>query len=214
MALVQLEQLREAEHRVQRRAQLMAHARQEVALRAVRCLGRLARALGLGELQMLGDVFDRADDAPRPALRVAQQRHGRLHPHRVADLVDVALVAAIKRKRAGDQLRRELAVLRHVVGMREVGRRHRQQRFGAVPHQLAEARIGLLHVAAQVGVADADRHVVEDVAKALLALAHRRFGLLALAHLLRERGCALAHRDLDAACAAGHRQQQRAEHRH
>jgi hypothetical protein len=44
MAPVDLEQLGEAEHRVERRAQLVAHAREEVALGAVRDLGRLARA--------------------------------------------------------------------------------------------------------------------------------------------------------------------------
>ena len=40
------EQLREAEHRVQGRAQFMAHARQEFALGPIGRLGHFARAFG------------------------------------------------------------------------------------------------------------------------------------------------------------------------
>ena len=52
----------------------------------------------------------------------------------------------------------------------------RRQLALAVAGQLAEARIGLDDAAGEVGVDDADRHVVEDVAEALLALAQRALG--------------------------------------
>ena len=53
---VEAQQLREAEHRVERRAQLVAHARQELGLGAARGFERLARLpLGARQLQR-GDV--------------------------------------------------------------------------------------------------------------------------------------------------------------
>ncbi len=56
LGVVELHQLGEAEHRVQRRAQLVAHARQELALRAVRAFGRfLVEAQAFG-LHVLADV--------------------------------------------------------------------------------------------------------------------------------------------------------------
>ena len=57
--VVGLEQLGEAEHRVERRAQLVAHAREELALRPVRALGLLACAQQLlGAAAALADVLD------------------------------------------------------------------------------------------------------------------------------------------------------------
>ena len=212
VALVQLQQLREAQHRVQWRAQLMAHARQEVALGVVGRLGRGARLLRFGQLHVVGDVFHRAHNAPRLALLIAQQRHRRLHPQRVAVARDVALVAAVQRNFTGHQLARQLGVLAYVVGVGEVERRHAQQLVGAVAGELAKARVGLQHIAAQVGVNHADGHVVQDVAKALLAFAQRALGLLALKHLLLQGSSALGHGRFDAPGAPGHRQQQGAQH--
>jgi hypothetical protein len=122
-------------------------------------------------------------------------------------------VPPVQRHVAADELCGEGAILLDVVGVGEVGQRHVRQLLRAVAHQFAEARIRLLHVAVEVGVADPQRHVVEDVAKALLAGAHGGLRLLALAHLLRQRRRALAHRQLDAPRPSGDRQQQRAEHR-
>ncbi len=55
---VDLHQLREAQHRVQRRAQLMAHAREELGLRAARGLGHRGVVAGLLEQAALGHVLD------------------------------------------------------------------------------------------------------------------------------------------------------------
>ncbi len=65
----------------------------------------------------------------------------------------------------------------------------------------------------QIGIDDADGRVVEDVAKALLALAQRRFGAAALGSLALQVGGARVYRRLDAARASGHCQQQRGQHR-
>ena len=79
-ACLDLQQLREAEHRVQRRAQLVAHAREELRLGLALALGEhrlLARQLGvLG----LGDVPVDADAAQRPAVIALDQRRARGEP--------------------------------------------------------------------------------------------------------------------------------------
>ena len=68
LAAVHAQQLREAEHRVQRRAQLMAHARQEFGLRGIGALGRCGGDERLLVALALGDVLDEPSaDCGRPA---------------------------------------------------------------------------------------------------------------------------------------------------
>src|SRR6185503_14686054 len=67
LALVALQQLGKAENRVERRAQLVAHRRQELALGRVRGLGGVVGATQLVlAFSKLGFVQDRGE---RPALR-------------------------------------------------------------------------------------------------------------------------------------------------
>ena len=111
-------------------------------------------------------------------LRVAQQRDRRAHPDTSPGARDVALVAPVHR----DLAARPAAPTARSSSARSSGCVQRRRASCAassslaVAGQLAEARIGLLDAAVQVGVDDADRHVVEDVAKALLARAQRRLG--------------------------------------
>ncbi len=72
---VSLQQLREPEHRAQRRAQLVAHARDEGVLRTAGFFGDGASALVAFELLDVGDVGRGADDPHRPAGGVAVE-HG------------------------------------------------------------------------------------------------------------------------------------------
>ena len=66
--LVELEQLREAEDRVHRRAQLVADAGEELALRAVRALGLLLRAAQVA--RALGDaLLELRRVAPQPVVK-------------------------------------------------------------------------------------------------------------------------------------------------
>ena len=86
---VHLEDLREADHRVQRCPQLVTHARQELALRVVGALG-----LGLRALQRFlrgdrfGDVALHDDRARRVPAGVEQHATARFHRYPMA--VDVA----------------------------------------------------------------------------------------------------------------------------
>ena len=75
LLLVALEELREAEDRVERRPELVAHRREELALGGARRLGGRARvAQLLGAVHVVGQVPDRLDDAPfgRPPVDDAQ----------------------------------------------------------------------------------------------------------------------------------------------
>ena len=137
-------------------------------------------------------------------LAIAQQRDRRAHPDDVAGAVQAALVAPVHRDLAGDQLRRQRR--RRWRGPRGASASSGLSAASSrslVAGQLAEARIGLDDAAGEVGVDDADRHVVEDVAKALLARAQRGLGDLALADLgAQGRRCARARRSR---CAASGR---------
>ena len=75
-----LQQLREAQHGVQRRAQLMAHAREELRLGAALPLGQGALAPRHLGLLGLGDVPVHADAADHLALRVEHRRRARGEP--------------------------------------------------------------------------------------------------------------------------------------
>ncbi len=162
---------------------------------------------------MFGDVFHGRHDAPRLAVLVAQQRDGGLAPHRPPRPVDIALLTAVKRELAADELDGKLSVLREVGRVDEISCGHVPQLFGTVADQFAKAWIGLLHVALQVGVADTNGHVVEDIAEPVLAGTHGGLCLLSLAHLFGERGRSLAHGELDAPRAPGHDEHKRPQHR-
>ncbi len=71
---LRLHQLGEADHRIERRPQLMAHVGEELRLGAARLLGRLARGEQLGlDLLALGDVEGDGEDGVDPALAVMQR---------------------------------------------------------------------------------------------------------------------------------------------
>ena len=208
---VQLEQLREAQHGVQRRSQLVAHARQELVLRPVRLFGQLATLLGLLQLQVLGDVFGHRQHALGPALRVAQQSPVHLHPqHRSVAVLQPGAVAQVGRRALAQSGQRPLDLVA-VVGHRDAAYALRGQRCGVAADHLLQPRVGLGDAAVQFDDGDAHRGVVEDAAKALLAVAQRRRGALALGHFAPQLSSALGHRGLDAPGAAGHRQQQRGQ---
>jgi hypothetical protein len=95
----------------------------------------------------------------------------------------------------------------------------REPRIKPAEH-FAQPRIGLADAPAGIGVGHADRHMVQDIAQALLAVAQGRGCALALGDLglqfgtsLLQLGGALQYRSLDAPGAAGDEQQQRAEQR-
>ena len=209
---VEVEQLPEAQHRVQRCAQLVAHARQELVFRPVGRFGQLSALLGLLEAQLLGDVLDHRHQALRLAVGVAQ--HPPVHAHRQHGAVAVLQpgVALHFGQLVAQQPAERQRVVGAVVGVGQVGDGAVSQGVGVVADQFAQARVGVAHPALQVGVDDADRCVVEDVAEALLAFTQRRFGALALGHFVLQVGGALGHRCFNAAGAAGHCQQQCGQH--
>ena len=95
-AAVALQQLRVAEHAVQRRAQLVAHVGQELALGARRRLGRLLGAAQLGvALAPVGDVAqERAEEDSRLRRRIGE-----------------VMVSSIGNSRPGSVQRRQLEPL-------------------------------------------------------------------------------------------------------
>ena len=107
---LELHQLAEAENGVQRRAQLVAHARQELALRAAGRFGRFARGPQRGfRLATLGDV---ANDARRPdecAVMVARRTSMDFDPARRAGLRHIARFVTTVVRRAVDERRDSLA---------------------------------------------------------------------------------------------------------
>src|SRR5262245_62084463 len=75
----QLENLREAEDRVERRSQIMAHAREEIALGAVRALGLEPRDLQrIVGLLALADVDEDRAEGIRPPLRIKEREPDRV----------------------------------------------------------------------------------------------------------------------------------------
>ena len=99
------QQLAVADDRVEGRAQLVAHVGQEVALDAVRLLGRvlgLAQGL-LGTLQ-IGDVASDADDAPEAALPVLHDAAGQAHRNATPAAPHPGHVAPLHGARGEDRL--------------------------------------------------------------------------------------------------------------
>ncbi len=201
---VQPEQLRKAEHRVQRCAQFMAHARDELALGAVGGLGLLARPLGFGQPQVFADVLDHADGAFRLAGRIAQQGHGQLHRHGRTVLRQVALLAPVDLAVATLHRRHQLGVFQPVVGVCELAHAIVPSvRPGCNP--AAGCRRGLaLRMRPFMSVLTMPTaRGVQDGLQLLLAAAQRLGGAPALADLVAQRAGARVHRAFDAPCAAG-----------
>jgi hypothetical protein len=95
LARIDPQQLRKAQHGVERGAQLVAHAREELGLGLAGALGRLCAEDGLLVAFALADVFDHGHEVPGLAVHVAHQHGIDLHPHRVAHGHDVALVHGV-----------------------------------------------------------------------------------------------------------------------
>jgi hypothetical protein len=130
-----LQQLGEAQDAVQRRAQLVAHAAQELALGDVRALGLLAGRvrLGVGLPQRLDRLPARGDVAAveHQPVAGAGRREGapeRLQPAPLPVLVAVAVLGVPRRPRAVDHHVERRPHLQVVVGVQQLER--------VAPHQL------------------------------------------------------------------------------
>ena len=101
----ELHELAEPENRVERRAQLVAHARQELALRAARRFGRLTRgAQRFFGPAPFGDVANDARRADDRAVGVARCARMHFHPTRSAGLRQIShFVAAVVRRAVGER---------------------------------------------------------------------------------------------------------------
>ena len=172
-ACLDLEQLGEAEDGVERRPQLVAHARQKLRLGLDLALGErrlLARDLGV---LALGDVPVDADAARRPAGIVEHRGRARREPAIAAvGQADAELVGHRQQRRRS--IRRPLEDERHVVGMDErhpllAARRGLAQREAAqVEHLLIPAP-----AAGGVGLPRADAGVAGDERGTLAGFAQR-----------------------------------------
>ncbi len=174
------QQLRHADHRVHRRADLVADVREEVALGAARRLGSLARRLQLlrGGL-LLGHVAGHAVDE-------ALLEDRRRVPGQPAVAAVAAAVAVLEPERAlagahalGRAVRR-----RAVVRMNEVHVRPAHQLLDRVAERLLPRRVEAAEVAVEAGDAEKiARHVEERLELVLRAIA-----LDELADLAADRG--------------------------
>ena len=218
---LQVEQLGEAQHGVQRGAQLMAHARQKLALGPVGVFGAQSALLGCFTLDLFGDVLDHRHQPVLVAAGAAQQAPVGAHLQSAAVLATQPRVLPQFRQPAaqGAHQRVFVVVLRVAALLNRLGTGHQLvdgvqvQRFSAKAQHVAQLGVGLTQLALQVGKRNADGGVVEDVAKALLALSQGGLGACTLSHLTPQLSGALGHNRLNAPGAAGHDQQQRRQHR-
>ena len=79
--------LTEAQHGIERRPEFMAHARQELGLRRIGCLGGHLPPLGFLKLVAFGQVGIGARNAQGRAVRRAQHESARQHRHEMTILV-------------------------------------------------------------------------------------------------------------------------------
>ena len=117
---VHLEELREPQHAVERRTQLVAHARQELALGLARLLGRFDGHVHLGlDLELVGDITRHHD---RPHGGAVIPHHG-LSPGVEHDPAAVGMTDAVRQVELGVGHREDLGGLQvdtgKVVGMDE-----------------------------------------------------------------------------------------------
>ena len=186
--------LGKADDGVQRRAQLVRQARQEVGFGAVGGDRVFALALCLAQAQHVGQVLQRGHGGDRVAAGVAEGAHagGDLQHPAVAGQVALApgLVAG--------QGRRSAVVLGHV-GQADVVQRALQQLGLGVAGHGTKGRVGHRDAALHVYQRDADVDAVKDGAKALLAFGQGALGLAPLVDLGAQRQGALGHPVFDPA---------------
>ena len=188
--LLALQDLRVAEHRVQRRAQLVAHLGEEIALRAVRHLGAVARddELGVGSLDpflrllegaaVLADP-DRAfgrivlvlhiADQVDPEVRAILMPHEQLHLERLA----------LRQQRCGDLAER----LVFVVAAVQHARRQADGLLAVEAEQLGELRV-VANDVPLAGEDDADWRVAHDRFHLAQGMVQRLLGLLRIGDVL------------------------------
>ena len=187
MPEIELQQLREAEDRVQRRAQLVAHARQKLRLRLAFALGQqrlLAREFGVAGL---GDVPVHADAAVHRAVDVLQRGRARGEPA-VAAVGPPDAELAGRRTRAVFEFGVGIEHQRAIVGVRE------REPFLAVQcdrprgktAQLPHLRVPQRGSAVVVGFPGADSGVARDQRGTFAGGVQRIDGFVAFGHVNRD----------------------------
>jgi hypothetical protein len=146
-----------------------------------------------------GHVFHSCDGKLRLALGIAHHKHGQVTPQGVALLVDEALVQTIVIELAGQQTVIQIDIGAVIVRVRDVVARQLSQFIGAVAHHLLKARIWLDELSLQVFDNNAQCRMLENTAKAGLALLHGALITLLLgdvnrvSHDAQHFACIVAH---------------------
>ena len=159
--LVHLEQLRETEHRVERRAQLVAHARQELGVGAFGLHGVAGAAALRHECRCIHHVHH---IGLRAAIVVAHRRDPDVGPHvgvvaaQEAAAVVVRRLRAVATERRGDHARRVT-----VARMREIEVMRPDQFVARSAEDATQGRVDVEEPTGRVRQRDAERRVIPGV---------------------------------------------------